>query len=154
MFQFTGFPPYGYGFTIRWLAVPAGFPHSDICGSMLMCSSPQLFAAYHVFHRLSVPRHPPCALLCLTFSLESIWFCFGSLLTGLAIKPAQRSFGFSVFSLTTYHCLGLSALQSQRLIMQKDFWCCFICIQFSRYELYRRAILTDFISHQKLNLSI
>ena len=44
----------------------AGFPHSDICGSQLMCSSPQLFAAYHVFLRLSVPRHPPCALLCLT----------------------------------------------------------------------------------------
>ena len=25
--------------------------------------TPQLFAAYHVFHRLLVPRHPPCALL-------------------------------------------------------------------------------------------
>ena len=46
-----------------------GFPHSDICGSMDICSSPQLFAAYHVFHRLLVPRHPPCALSCLTFSL-------------------------------------------------------------------------------------
>ena len=44
----------------------AGFPHSDICGSRLICSSPQLFAAYHVFRRLSVPRHPPCALVCLT----------------------------------------------------------------------------------------
>ena len=44
-----------------------GFPHSDICGSMDICSSPQLFAAYHVFHRLLVPRHPPCALSCLTF---------------------------------------------------------------------------------------
>ena len=44
----------------------AGFPHSEISGSMDMCSSPKLFAAYHVFHRLSVPRHPPCALLCLT----------------------------------------------------------------------------------------
>ena len=43
-----------------------GFPHSDICGSMDICSSPQLFAAYHVFHRLLVPRHPPCALSCLT----------------------------------------------------------------------------------------
>ena len=42
------------------------FPHSDICGSMDICSSPQLFAAYHVFHRLLVPRHPPCALFCLT----------------------------------------------------------------------------------------
>ena len=42
-----------------------GFPHSDICGSMDICSSPQLFAAYHVFLRLLVPRHPPCALFCL-----------------------------------------------------------------------------------------
>ena len=44
---------------------PAGFPHSDISGSMLICSSPKLFAAYHVFLRLLVPRHPPCALDCL-----------------------------------------------------------------------------------------
>ena len=44
----------------------SGFPHSDICGSMDICSSPQLFAAYHVFHRLLVPRHPPCALISLT----------------------------------------------------------------------------------------
>ena len=55
-----------------------GFPHSDICGSMDICSSPQLFAAYHVFHRLLVPRHPPCALFCLTsfvsIALET-WFC-------------------------------------------------------------------------------
>ena len=43
-----------------------GFPHSDICGSADMCSSPQLFAAYHVLHRLPVPRHPPCALFSLT----------------------------------------------------------------------------------------
>ena len=47
--------------------LPAGFPHSDIHGSMDICSSPWLFAAYHVFLRLLVPRHPPCALICLTF---------------------------------------------------------------------------------------
>ena len=44
----------------------AGFPHSEICGSKDICSSPQLIAAYHVFHRLLVPRHPPCALISLT----------------------------------------------------------------------------------------
>ena len=43
------------------------FPHSEISGSKDICSSPKLIAAYHVFHRLSVPRHPPCALLRLTF---------------------------------------------------------------------------------------
>ena len=42
------------------------FPHSEISGSMDICSSPKLFAAYHVLHRLSVPRHPPCALPTLT----------------------------------------------------------------------------------------
>ena len=39
-----------------------GFSHSEICGSMLVCNSPQLIAAYHVLHRLSMPRHPPNAL--------------------------------------------------------------------------------------------
>ena len=47
-----------------------GFPHSEICGSMDICSLPQLIAAYHVFHRLLVPRHPPCALLRLTSSAK------------------------------------------------------------------------------------
>ena len=45
---------------------PVGFPHSDIPGSKLVCSSPRLFAAYRVLHRLLVPRHPPCALSSLT----------------------------------------------------------------------------------------
>ena len=47
--------------------LPAGFPHSDIRGSMDICSSPRLFAAYHVLLRLLVPRHPPYALLRLIF---------------------------------------------------------------------------------------
>ena len=52
----------------------AGFPHSEISGSMDICSSPKLFAAYHVFHRLLVPRHPPCALSSLTnfYTLHSV----------------------------------------------------------------------------------
>ena len=43
----------------------AGFPHSDIRGSKLTRSSPQLFAACHVLHRLLEPRHPPNALMTL-----------------------------------------------------------------------------------------
>ena len=43
----------------------AGLPHSDTRGSMLMCSSPRFFAAYHVLLRLWEPRHPPYALLLL-----------------------------------------------------------------------------------------
>ena len=65
-------------FHTLWIGVwmtgvrPAGFPHSDICGSMDICSSPQLFAAYHVFLRLLVPRHPPCALVRLTFCSSAL----------------------------------------------------------------------------------
>ena len=42
------------------------FPHSDISGSTLICSSPKLFAACHVLRRLLMPRHSPCALISLT----------------------------------------------------------------------------------------
>src|SRR4030095_11687318 len=44
----------------------AGFPHSEISGSRVVCTSPWLIAAYHVLHRLHAPRHPPCALSSLT----------------------------------------------------------------------------------------
>src|ERR1700738_3727848 len=44
-----------------------GLPHSEIPGSTIARISPGLFAACHVLHRLSVPRHPPDALL---FALE------------------------------------------------------------------------------------
>ena len=45
------------------------FPHSDISGLSAICASPELFAAYHVLHRLLVPRHPPCALFSITNSI-------------------------------------------------------------------------------------
>ena len=57
-------------FTIGWLgSTLAGFPHSEICGSKRICHSPQLIAACHVLRRLLMPRHSPCALHSLTFSL-------------------------------------------------------------------------------------
>ena len=45
-----------------------GLPHSEICGLTVICTCPQLIAAYHVLLRLPVPRHPPCALSHLTLS--------------------------------------------------------------------------------------
>ena len=57
-------------FIIGYLSITLSeFPHSEICGSMDMCSLPQLIAACHVLRRLLVPRHPPCALLHLTKSV-------------------------------------------------------------------------------------
>ena len=53
--------------TLRVIAVPGlqpgGFPHSDISGSIPVCKSPELFAAYHVLLHFRKPRHPPFALL-------------------------------------------------------------------------------------------
>ncbi len=39
-----------------------GLPHSETCGSKVICTSPQLIAAYRVLLRLREPRHPPFAL--------------------------------------------------------------------------------------------
>ena len=52
--------------TVTWYC-HAGFPHSEIRGSRLICSSPRLIAACHVLLRLLMPRHSPCALSNLTF---------------------------------------------------------------------------------------
>ena len=47
-----------------WMTVlqTAGLSHSEISGSKVICTCPELFAAYHVLHSLDEPRHPPCAL--------------------------------------------------------------------------------------------
>jgi hypothetical protein len=43
----------------------AGLPHSEIHGSKVARTSPWLIATCYVLHRLSVPRHPPNALIAL-----------------------------------------------------------------------------------------
>ena len=68
MFQFRAFPSYTY--LIQYMIhgyCPCVFPHSEISGSSLICSSPKLIAACHVLLRLLMPRHSPCALISLTF---------------------------------------------------------------------------------------
>ncbi len=62
MVQFAGFASCSYGFTTGYRR-SGGLPHSEIRGSTGARPSPRLFAACHVLHRLSVPRHPPDALL-------------------------------------------------------------------------------------------
>ena len=66
MFQFPRFASLTYVFSQDNRISPIGFPHSDILGSMLVASSPGLFAGCHVFLRLLLPRHSPCALNFLT----------------------------------------------------------------------------------------
>ena len=67
MFQFRRFPTYTYLIQCTLTEYcSAGFPHSEISGSTVICTSPKLIAACHVLHRLLMPRHSPCALISLT----------------------------------------------------------------------------------------
>ena len=59
MFQF---PAFALCHCIVTVLQTAGLSHSEILGSMVICTYPRLIAAYHVLHRLREPRHPPCAL--------------------------------------------------------------------------------------------
>ena len=65
MFQFPTFASYKYRMISLQLTK---LPHSDMPGSMVVCTSPSLFAAYHVLLRLPEPRHPPPALILLLSS--------------------------------------------------------------------------------------
>ena len=66
-----------------------GLLHSEICGSMLAYSSPQLIAVNHVLLRLPMPRHSPCAFVRFTFRL--VLFQEFSLLFWLLVVYPTRS---------------------------------------------------------------
>ena len=69
---------------------PIGLPHSEIIGSIDICSSPMLIAACHVLHRLLEPRHPPYALIYfLRFSVNL--FSLHTLLRVNYIPSCQRT---------------------------------------------------------------
>ena len=90
MFQFRRFPTYAYLIQRRLTEYcSAGFPHSDISGSTVICTSPKLIAACHVLHRLLMPRHSPCALLRLTL--------FSCCQEGLALVLKRLNYAGSEF---------------------------------------------------------
>ena len=111
MFQFPTFPPYHSGFMITVTEVlSVGFPHSDIHGSLDICSSPWLFAAYHVLRRLLVPRHPPYALFSLIFEVALVSFLKQSLAPGSEIDS------LAFFSERSVECLvSLPVLTSRSI---------------------------------------
>ena len=70
MFHFGGFPSLYYLIHIMILdSSSRWFPNSEICGSILIYSSPQLIAVSHVLLRLPMPRHSPYALFRLNFPI-------------------------------------------------------------------------------------
>ncbi len=85
MFQFPGLAHMRSGMTL------IRFPHSDIAGSKDVCSSPTLIAAYHVLHRLLVPRHPPNAL-------SSLIKILLELCIAVECQPLPKTSGFESLS--------------------------------------------------------
>src|SRR6476660_2458508 len=68
-----------------------GFPHSDTPGSTPVCGSPRLIAAYHVLHRLPLPRHPPYALSSLIiFFRLALFYVFLSVGPTLGVHSVRR----------------------------------------------------------------
>ena len=103
--MFLSFPPPTKMFQFRGLAhfrvtglLPAGLSHSEILGSILVCKSPRLIAAYHVFLRLQEPRHPPYALYYFLLSYRPPIVSRYAYLISLNYVNERRKFSFAVNS--------------------------------------------------------
>ena len=67
MFQFTGFAPHTYEFSVQYL-LRGGFPHSEIAGSKVVC---HLADAYRRLPRPSSPSTAKASAMC-AYSLDHI----------------------------------------------------------------------------------
>ena len=121
---------------------PAGFPHSDICGSLPICGSPQLFAACRVFVRPTAPWHPPCALLCLTSAFSRLaWRYFGFFMEFSAsifrassrTAPPSRDFCFCLFC---SRCFPISSFSDSDIFWFFGFQYSVFKVQYRNRQLY------------------
>ena len=105
---------------------PAGFPHSDIHGSMPACGSPWLFAAYHVFLRRPVPWHPPCALsnLIVTKLSSCQRIDFSIFDSFFLLRPTAKLFAFYCACYDLHH-------RFRNWFLYKMFF--HLAVQFSKY---------------------
>ena len=141
---------------------PCGFPHSEIRGSPDMCSSPRLFAACHVFLRLSVPGHPPCALSCLTFSLGSHFACLLHSVAAFFVFTEFITCGLLILAIKCFTHLLLylsfksvplesTSLHSQQLFLSDRYLGCLHCCLDLQYSVFKVQCLIKtfdcFISH-------
>ena len=94
---------------------------------MLICSSPQLFAACRVLLRLPMPRHSPCALFSLnfmSFANRSNWF-FRLLIVVIlfTLTFAFLLLVFLLFTILDLLFLHFSFIQFSRYIFSGLFFC-------------------------------
>ena len=101
----------------------AGFPHSDILGSMAALASPGLFVDRYVLHRLPMPRHSPCALISLTFV---------RIMCPLVLVNFSTRLYCSVYPFQKINWIFVT--------LSRCFHFTFTCIQFSRYMVGLRGL--------------
>src|SRR5688572_14346924 len=66
-----------------------GFPIRTSRDRRLVSTSPGLFAAAHVLHRLLAPRHPPCALV-LLIEKNTMFCCYGVFKVRADTRPREE----------------------------------------------------------------
>ena len=106
---------------VGFLSDIKGCPIRRSADIMLVCSFPQLIAAYHVLHRLSDPRHPPCALI----SFKNLHFPYSPFATAVqifnfmrlknAFPICQRTYKYEV-RCTKYECADDKVMNPQGLM--------------------------------------
>ena len=164
MFQFPGFPAYAY-FIQRTLpgSSPGGLPHSEICGSMLIYSYPQLIAVSHVLLRLPVPRHSPYALLRLNFfgSLDDPYDLLRSIrisFKGYFINLAFCKIVFTLFPRKNHFCLvslfSVTFLVSSLYSVFKDLLCEAYAPQCQHRPIFPSSLPLSIVGTEQLNFRV
>ena len=142
MFQFRRFPSCTYGFSTGYQSMNSGeFPHSEISGSKDVCSSPKLIAAYHVFHRLPVPRHSPCALCSLTVVYLSINISY------FRFSICQRDFTILLSNLRSSVPLGeiIDFIKNQEFYIANKISFCSSIFSFQGTSVLRTSVTFYFV---------
>ena len=150
MFQFRRFPLTTYVFSCKYMEMtPCRFPHSEIPGSKVICTSPRLIAACHVLLRLPVPRHSPCALFSLTnylwilILLEKCWNC---LYTNKLVTH-----NFSHFCLLS-QCLYFYSVFKEHFLLRKKSVCYAsgILVAILTCLNHRREVMPHFVRQKRV----
>ena len=111
----------------------AGLPHSEIPGSKRACRSPRHIAACHVFHRLSVPRHPPSTLSNLTIKCLDL------------MRSAVRRLAYALEGATSLLCI--SSLLSTRIQLSKKLRSRGPTLETIVIDCFHRLSLRDSLDH-------
>ena len=138
---------------------PCVFPHSEISGSLAMCAYPKLIAAYHVLHRLLMPRHSPCALCSLTYSVKNFQSFAFNITKNISWLTSQYVWSYILsiymqFSKNIYFVINvvlLCQLRRSAPHLSNKLWCSLLA---SAYYSFLTKYLFEKHGFSKLNRNV